>query len=81
MCGFRAVATSEQLFKRCAKLCVLESTTSPRWWAVGLETTTYGETGVHRSPRVMPVAKCALPGSERASCGQLAMLRDSIVAA
>jgi hypothetical protein len=41
---------------------------------------TYGETGVHRSPRVMPVVKRALPGSERATCGQLGRLRDSIVA-
>jgi hypothetical protein len=48
---------------------------------VGLEPTTYGEMGVHRLPWVLPVAKRALPGSERASCGQLGRLRDSIVAA
>jgi hypothetical protein len=48
---------------------------------VGLEPTTYGEMGVHRSPQVPPVAKRALPGSERATCSQLGRLRDSIVAA
>ena len=47
---------------------------------VGLEPTTYGATGVHRLPRVTPVAKRALPGSEQATCGQLGRLRDSIVA-
>jgi hypothetical protein len=47
---------------------------------VGLEPTTYGETGVHRS-RVIPVVKRALPVSERAACGQLGRLHDSIVAA
>jgi hypothetical protein len=47
---------------------------------VGLEPTTYGVTGVHRLPRVTPVAKRALPGSEQATCGQLGRLRDSIVA-
>ena len=35
---------------------------------VGLEPTTYGEVGVHRLPWVLPVAKRALPGSERATC-------------
>jgi hypothetical protein len=48
---------------------------------VGLEPTTYGEMGVHHSPWVLPVAKRALPPSERATCGQLRRLRDSIVAA
>jgi hypothetical protein len=48
---------------------------------VGLERTTYGEMGVHRSPRVLVGAKRALPGSEGATCGQLGRLRDSIVAA
>ena len=48
---------------------------------MGLEPTTYGEMGVHRSPRVLVGAKRALPGSERETCGQLGRLRDSIVAA
>jgi hypothetical protein len=48
---------------------------------VGLEPTTDGEMGVHRSPWVLPVAKRAHPGSKRVTCGQLGRLRDSIVAA
>jgi hypothetical protein len=41
---------------------------------LGLEPTTYGEMGVHRSPWVLPVAKRAQPGSKRATCGQLGRL-------